>query len=467
MKDSKKNEAEQLRRRAEDLIGTGCFVPDIIHNQDMAQLIHDLQVYQAELEIQNEDLKQIQKELILSRDRFSSFFHQAPVGYLLLNSEGMVLDANETFCTMIGQKIPSIKGKGFSQFLIEADRALFLARYRALFKQPEGKRLEARLFVQNGAPVHVRMEARILKGEEQGKQDEDGRKLIMNLINIDAQKQAEEKNAAYNRKLEHLYHQLEEEVKKAKSIHERTLPASIPSIEGLSIATYYQPATMLGGDSYNFIKEGDKLVIYFSDVMGHGLDGAMLSVFVKEAIDSYASLKPEDLCPGKVLHHLDRQYRRERFPEEYMICIFVAVLNLETMVLAYSGAGFQTSPLVQFADGERIKLSSKGLPILTAINPELNNFQVKRIRLAPGATILFSTDGLPELNNQGELYSGRLENIFFENAYLPPHLIVQEIKEDFYYFNEHSLHTPDDITFGLLQVNTSEEKNSPEIKKET
>ncbi len=66
-------------------------------------------------------------------------------------------------------------------------------------------------------------------------------------------------------------------------------------------------------------------------VMGHGLDGAMISVFIKEAIDSYVALKAltgEELYPKKILQHLSSQYHRGNFPEDQFICIFLGVVDI-------------------------------------------------------------------------------------------------------------------------------------------
>lgn len=252
--------------------------------------------------------------------------------------------------------------------------------------------------------------------------------------------------------LEELYCRLDRQVDKVWLIHQRTLPAVLPEVEGLSLAAHYYPNQKLGGDFYNVIKKGDRLVLYLSDVMGHGMEGAMLSVFVKEALDSYIALRPEGMTPEKMLKHLDRQYRQNVFPDDYFICIFLAVLDLKTMELSYAGAGFQELPLVINGDGSVGVLEIGGLPVSSAFPEGLMEFTPGKRVLSPGTAIFFTTDGLMEQAVGHEKYGSRLPGVFRASASLDPEEIVQAVNRDFRSLNQGSLQGKDDITFVVLKV---------------
>ncbi|MEW5921603.1 MAG: PAS domain S-box protein [Bacillota bacterium] len=277
--------------------------------------------------------------------------------------------------------------------------------------------------------------------------------FLVTALDISERKLAEQKIVANAADLKMLNEQLNAEMDKARQLHERTLPKVLPRVEGLSFAAHYQPAQKLGGDFYDVVRQGNKLIIYISDVTGHGVDGAMLSVLVKHSIRGYLTFAAaEALRPGEILRYLAAQFRRENLPENYFICIFLAVLDLDTLLLSYSGAGFQDAPLVHMGNGDKLTLSSRGLFLNNAFPEEMLNLREGQLQLTPGSTILFNTDGLSEQGAGGVYYGPRLPAAFYAYSQLPPALIVEGICEDFRRFNNGSLQGKDDITFLVLQV---------------
>ena len=92
--------AGELRRRAETLFQArfaealedpGTMTPHRVRN-----LVHQLQVHQIELEMQNEELRRAQAELGEARARYFDLYNLAPLGYCTLDSEGLILEANLT-----------------------------------------------------------------------------------------------------------------------------------------------------------------------------------------------------------------------------------------------------------------------------------------------------------------------------------------------------------------------------------
>ncbi|MCP5196954.1 MAG: EAL domain-containing protein [Gammaproteobacteria bacterium] len=79
----------------------------------------------------------------LSDNPFYWLFHQAPVGYLVLDSIGLIRGANETFCRMVDQEQGQLMGRSLAEYITGVERGVFLTHYRVLFKNPAQQRLDA------------------------------------------------------------------------------------------------------------------------------------------------------------------------------------------------------------------------------------------------------------------------------------------------------------------------------------
>lgn len=145
MTDYKNRDLEDLRRRADALLEADADPFGQSPTEDFNQVIHELQVHQIELELQNEELRNTQSALEESRARYMQLYHHAPVGYIVLDHSGIITQANSTFAMMVGRDRPQLLGRPFSEFVLSEDRPIFLARAKALFKNPLDKYLELRI----------------------------------------------------------------------------------------------------------------------------------------------------------------------------------------------------------------------------------------------------------------------------------------------------------------------------------
>ncbi len=89
-------------------------------NDDLNQsdkTVHELQVYQIELELQNDELKRSSEELDRSHKRFTDLFEHAPVGYFLLSESFSILNVNLSATIMLNLAKGNIIGKAFTKFI--------------------------------------------------------------------------------------------------------------------------------------------------------------------------------------------------------------------------------------------------------------------------------------------------------------------------------------------------------------
>lgn len=90
-----------LRKRAQARLRQKDFRPPEKPGQASDEIIHELHTYQAALEIQNEDLREMQVELEESRSRYVELYEHAPVGYFSFDRKGIITSVNLTGADML------------------------------------------------------------------------------------------------------------------------------------------------------------------------------------------------------------------------------------------------------------------------------------------------------------------------------------------------------------------------------
>ncbi len=123
-----KPSSEDLRRRAEarmnSLARPALEVPTTV---TAMRQVHELQVYQVELEMQNEELQQVRASLEEALASYTELCDFAPVGYLSLEPDGSIVRANLEAGRMLGLERARLMGRRFADFLTETDERAFTA----------------------------------------------------------------------------------------------------------------------------------------------------------------------------------------------------------------------------------------------------------------------------------------------------------------------------------------------------
>lgn len=86
------------------------------------EVLHELHVHQIELEMQNEELRRSQIALEESRDRYVDLYEFAPVGYLTLDRNGAVVEANLTAAALFGVERNRLYKRRIDVYVAAADR---------------------------------------------------------------------------------------------------------------------------------------------------------------------------------------------------------------------------------------------------------------------------------------------------------------------------------------------------------
>jgi PAS domain S-box-containing protein len=134
---------------------------------DTAKLVHELQVHQIELEMQNEELLRSRAELEAALERYSELYDLAPVGYFTLDRDGTIRQANLTGPGQLGVARSELLGRRFGMFVAAADRSTFNDLLAKAFESHVMESCEVALAPQAGAarqPLHAQLTASVSEG---------------------------------------------------------------------------------------------------------------------------------------------------------------------------------------------------------------------------------------------------------------------------------------------------------------
>ena len=156
---------QQAEKIAQDASGRARGNLNPLSPADAQRVLHDLQVHQIELELQNEELRQAQDALEASRARYFDLYDLAPVGYFTLDEDGLILEANLTGATLLGVARGALVKQPFGRFIVGDGADNFYLHRKQLFKTGAPQALELRLSRKDGAPFTAWMEATVAPAE--------------------------------------------------------------------------------------------------------------------------------------------------------------------------------------------------------------------------------------------------------------------------------------------------------------
>jgi len=127
------------------------------------RLLHELQVHQIELEMQNEALRQSQLILEESRDRYLDLYEFAPVGYLTLTASGLIGEINLTGAALLGAERKKLLQRRFDRYVAAADLNEWQRRFVHTLQHGGHLNHELRLQRDDEAIINVRLDSRLIQ----------------------------------------------------------------------------------------------------------------------------------------------------------------------------------------------------------------------------------------------------------------------------------------------------------------
>ncbi len=223
------------------------------------KLLHELQVHQIELEMQNEELRKLQAEAEAAAVRYTDLYDFSPLGYFTLDCAGAILRANLNGARLLGLERARLVGKRFSAFVSEDDRPVFKAFLEKVFAsqarascevaiRKEGDRvtspdLSGNRSDDDDGPLVVRIETMV---------SADGQECYATVMDISERKQAEKAL----RESEEYFKEITENASDIIIITDNNgdIKYCSPSIERFA---GYTPEDLIGRSGFTFIHPDD------------------------------------------------------------------------------------------------------------------------------------------------------------------------------------------------------------------
>ncbi|MDZ7330857.1 MAG: SpoIIE family protein phosphatase [candidate division KSB1 bacterium] len=248
----------------------------------------------------------------------------------------------------------------------------------------------------------------------------------------------------YRTKLEQ--QQIQKEILVAREIQKALLPSHVPQGSTFEISAMNIPSKEVGGDYYDFIQFDDDLIgIAIGDISGKGIPGAMLMSNLQATLRASVWQFGD---PAEIMKRINAQIAKTTSAEKFAT-FFYGILDAKKLTFTFSNAG-HNYPIIKKQNGQFCHLTEGGLVI--GVNPNFEYHQTE-MKLDPGDTLIFYTDGITEaLNPQLEEFGEqRLLDIILNWSYKSAEELRNLIYEEMIKFTE-GQGQYDDLTLIVLRI---------------
>ena len=181
-KDNKSGSA-LLRQKAEELLKKkSSKTASPFSEVESLRLIHELEVHQIELELQNEELRRAWAEAEAANDKYIRLYDCAPSGYFTLSGKGEIIELNLSGARMLGNDRQHLKSSLFGFFVSEETKPIFSLFLEKAFKSKAKESCEVTMDSAGNLPFHVLLT---------GVVSDDEKHCLVTAMDITERKQAE------------------------------------------------------------------------------------------------------------------------------------------------------------------------------------------------------------------------------------------------------------------------------------
>jgi phosphoserine phosphatase RsbU/P len=190
---------------------------------------------------------------------------------------------------------------------------------------------------------------------------------------------------------------LKTEMELAQNVQLSLIPRDLPRVRGVEVAASFVPASLVGGDFYDFIvRPGLPVTFAIGDLTGKGFPAALLMSMTRTALrtEINAISSPALILQGMNMELYDDLSRLDSFAT-----VFLGQYYPRSREILYANAGH--SPAIYCPrEGKARMLAAGGTPLGIQLN---RDWDEEKFRLNPGDTLVVGTDGLAEASELNQL----------------------------------------------------------------
>jgi sigma-B regulation protein RsbU (phosphoserine phosphatase) len=250
-----------------------------------------------------------------------------------------------------------------------------------------------------------------------------------------------------NRRLQHAYQQMDQEMVLAQRIQSSLLPQTLPEVPGSRFAVHYLLCGRVGGDFYDVFRLDEQHVgFYVVDATGHGVPASLLTIFVKKGLRAKEVFGQEYrlVPPNEVLHRLNRELIELDLLENPYLTMVYGLFNHQEGTFRFARAG-HPYPLYVPAEGDLQFWRQEGL-LLGVVDA---SFPAQSHQLRPGDKVLLYSDGIDTACFDGQLPGAEsLRACAGRHRHLPVQEFVTVLARDLF----GAAAQPDDLTLLALEM---------------
>ena len=242
-----------------------------------------------------------------------------------------------------------------------------------------------------------------------------------------------------------------DELEIAREIQLNLQPIQIPDSPLLSIATFYRPAKVVGGDFFDIVQpNAERMISIVGDVSDKGISAALIAAYTQSMFQSFSQT---GLSPSDIFQNINDLISK-RLREGDFITAVIAFFNLAENSVTIARAGHNW-PLYYCAQTRTMsELKPRGMSIGLVENEQFSDYlEEEKIYLNQGDLLLLYSDGVTEAtNSQNRMFeTSGLKSAISENAHESSDIIIGQINSRLHQFVK-SDELQDDATMVAIKM---------------